>query len=118
MPIIAVETMSEQPGTCMACGNSGLVDGEIQHPIVEMQGIDINWGDTPYLCAECVNVVCDLAERVTQKDHEDVIAERDHLSEQLTQLQEEHQSLQNRVTRMLDGRKAIKEQKEAVGANG
>jgi hypothetical protein len=116
VPIVEVEAMSEQPGTCFHCGGSPTVDDEIQHPIIEFQGIDINWGDTPYLCAECVGILCDLVGRVTVKEHEDVVGERDQLSEKLQGEQEAHQALQERVNRMLDGAKARREAKEAAVA--
>jgi hypothetical protein len=116
VPIVEVEAMSEQPGTCFHCGGSPTVDDEVQHPIIEFQGIDINWGDTPYLCAECVGILCDLVGRVTVKEHADVVAERDQLSEKLKELGEEHQALESRVSRMLDGARARKEQKEKVTA--
>lgn len=115
MPIIEVEAMTEQPGTCMNCGGSSFVDGELQRPIFEFQGIDINWGDTPYICAECVKILCDLAGRVTHEEHDEVVATRDQLSEQLTTLGEEHEELKSRVNRMLDGARARREQKEAAG---
>jgi hypothetical protein len=116
VPIVEVLAMSEQPGTCFHCGGSPTVDDEIQHPIIEFQGIDINWGDTPYLCAECVGILCDLVGRVTVREHGDVLAERDQLSKELETLQEEHQELNSRVSRMLDGAKAKREAKEAAAA--
>lgn len=113
MAIVEVEAMKENPGTCFHCGGSGVE----QDHIIEFQGIDINWGDTPYLCGECIEILCTIVGRVSEDEHKEVVAERDALSDQLTALGEQHEELKGRVKKMLDGARAkrdIKKEREAV----
>ena len=50
-----VETMTMSPNACMACGKGNVPDGVTGKvgPFLNL-GIDYNWGDSGYLCGDCI----------------------------------------------------------------
>lgn len=50
-----VETMVQPPNQCLVCGKGNTPDGRTGKvgPFLDL-GIDYNWGDSAYLCDECV----------------------------------------------------------------
>lgn len=50
-----VETMTLAPNTCMCCGRGNTPDGVtgVVGPFADL-GVDYNWGDSAYLCGDCI----------------------------------------------------------------
>lgn len=50
-----VERMTLPPGNCMKCGRGNTPDGETGEigPFLDL-GLEYNWGDSGYLCMDCV----------------------------------------------------------------
>jgi hypothetical protein len=55
MNAFLVETMTMAPNACMMCGKGNVPDREtgVVGPYANL-GIDYNWGDSGYLCGDCV----------------------------------------------------------------
>ena len=55
MNMFLVETMTMAPNSCMVCGRGNTPDRETGQtgPFLNL-GIDYNWGDSGYLCEDCV----------------------------------------------------------------
>jgi hypothetical protein len=53
--MMLVETMTQAPNACMACGKGNVPDRETGKvgPFLYL-GIDYNWGDSGYMCEDCV----------------------------------------------------------------
>lgn len=62
MPPFLVERMTQTPNACLVCGNGNVPDGQtgVIGPFVDL-GIDYNWGDSGYLCLDCVGRIAVLA---------------------------------------------------------
>jgi hypothetical protein len=113
MSISIVDKFEQQPAVCMHCGSSG-VNEEVDEPKIELVGIDINWGDTPYLCGECVKMICDLADRKTQREFNGLSQELQEARDTIEELEDKNETLQAKVDKILEGSRAKKELREAV----
>jgi len=53
-----VERMTLPPATCMKCGKGNTPDGQTGEigPYLDM-GLEYNWGDSGYLCMDCVGLI-------------------------------------------------------------
>lgn len=103
-----VDVMTENPGICFNCGCSS-EDGK---PLgaVTFDGVDINWGDTPYLCENCVNVMADLFDRPSAEDFKE-------LKTKLALLAGELRERRAAEAEVEEAQKKIREAGELVGAN-
>jgi len=75
-----VETMTLAPNTCMCCGKGNTPDGVTGKvgPFADL-GVDYNWGDSAYLCEDCVGKLAILFDWIspdTKKDLERVISKK------------------------------------------
>jgi hypothetical protein len=69
-----VERMTLPPAMCMKCGKGNTPDGETGEvgPFLDM-GLEYNWGDSGYLCMDCVALMAVTANWIspdTKKDLE------------------------------------------------
>lgn len=58
------------PGSCFICSTSPVDEDDENHPIMPFiypEGMDINWGETPYICMTCVGIMADLIGRPETK---------------------------------------------------
>ena len=55
MGMFLVETMTQPPNCCLACGKGNTPDGKTHEvgPFLDLN-IDYNWGDSGYLCGDCI----------------------------------------------------------------
>lgn len=100
---------------CLICGGTPLSeDGENKVlPMVVHVGADVNWGDPVQFCQDCVGVMADLMGRVDKEDHDRVVFKSGELAENHNQLIEKYEAMSERLNKILAGKKAEKQQKEA-----
>lgn len=109
---VAVEAMKLIPYKCIACGGTPRDDSVEGKPNMEAyfcEGVDYDFGKSLYLCGNCVRVLGLLRGMVDVEQHEKVKAALDKLRGEYQKLTEEHDQLEERVERMLDGVRAKKE---------
>src|SRR4051812_24624321 len=109
--------MKLKPYNCIACGctptneedpNGGPADAYFA------EGVDVNWGDSVYLCGTCVRILGELRGMVDTDKVEKVQAENKKLKKLLESEEAKHEALKEKVSRMVDGAKAKREAKAAV----
>lgn len=105
----AVQGMKLRPYRCVGCGNTGEMEEDGPPKAFFCEGVDINWGDSLYLCESCVNVLGQLAGMVTEEEYELAKTRLETLQHKHEQLKQEHDRQDERIDRMLDGVKAKKE---------
>lgn len=112
-PLEVVTGMELTPQSCVLCANNPVDDvtGE-QQPAIFAPGVDVNWGDSVYICASCVNIMADLFGRVDEEKHELVVGERDALEARYERTKTELDRAKALLERVADGRKAEKEIKK------
>jgi hypothetical protein len=75
------------------------------------EGLDVNWGDSVFLCKSCVWVLGQLAGFLDPEQVDDLARKHRDLEEELAEITEERNKLRGQVRRILDGSKAMKEVK-------
>lgn len=105
MSLVLVHGMPLVPHSCVSCGGGPqTTEGEVKDCIF-VEAVDINWGDSVYICPTCVRVMAELYGFATPEDME----KKDKKIEELEEVQEQYKQLKKRVKRMLDGGRARKE---------
>lgn len=113
MALELVDQMTEQPGACILCGgNPPGPDGQTR-PAIHAVGLDVNWGDSVYVCGECADLIADLIGRVDEKEHKALQHDYRKLSKAHAKLTRQYRELKNRTRRIVDGERAKKEVKSA-----
>jgi hypothetical protein len=106
--------MPLQPNCCIACGSTPIDDEGVPDAAAWATGIDVNWGDSVYLCRTCVRVAAGLFGMMTDDEAEKMREELQGLREEHSELEREHAKLSAFVGRMRDGAQAKKQAKEMV----
>src|SRR4051812_29773187 len=110
MGLILVEGMPLQPHNCVCCGKGPRDEnGDIRENVFA-EAIDINWGDSVYICPECGIVIGGLYGMLREDEFEELT----NRLEELEGIEEKYDQLNERVRRILEGNKARKE----VSKNG
>src|SRR6266571_3292992 len=91
-PLEVVKGMAEIPHHCVICGSNPMdeITGEQQEAIFA-PGVDVNWGDSVYLCKSCVEIMADLFGRVTKEGFDKLTAKHEKLKEEHARLQDQHE---------------------------
>jgi len=104
--------MHLKPYRCIACGSTPRDTTHPNRPQLQAyfcEGVDVNFGDSVFLCEECVKVLGQLRGMVDVDVHEKLIKLHDGLVRAHQKLVEEYDTQESRIERMLDGVKAKKE---------
>jgi outer membrane murein-binding lipoprotein Lpp len=101
-----VEGMPFTPHVCVSCGNRS------EEESVDLDN-EIDFGDQAYLCGGCARVVGELVGLMDPEHNIKLEAKNDQLKEQVKELTAERDTLQNRIDKMIDGKRALKEAKRA-----
>ena len=104
------------PHACVNCGSTGQQGEDGPPESIFFGGVDINWGDSLYLCMGCAQVVAQLVGFHTPAEYDKVARQNKKLSQQVEKLTVERDNLEGRMNRMLDGARARKEAKESRDA--
>jgi hypothetical protein len=104
-----VKGMKLKPNCCVACGSTGEMTEEGPPDAYFAEAVDVNWGDSVYLCESCVRVLGELAGMASTENYDKVKKELAKTKKERADFKELSQKLEKRIDRMLDGNKAIKE---------
>jgi hypothetical protein len=105
-----LSTMKLKPYSCAACGSTPQKeDGTGAEPAAFREGVDINWGDSLYICCSCARVVGGLFGMLDPDEVKALRKENKELGEQLDELREEHETQEALIERIREGTKAQKE---------
>lgn len=105
MGLILVSGMPLQPHCCVVCGKGPRDESGNIRENVFAEAVDINWGDSVYICPECGTVIGELYGMVPPDDVEELQRKADAYDE----LEDKYIQLNARVRKILDGKKARKE---------
>lgn len=115
--ILTMGPATMPPGTCFICACTPVDETKEDHPILPFiwpEGMDINWGETPYICMTCVGLMADMIDRpsaeTVQKVFKGAKAQKTH-NETLMAANKELQEL---VKGLLEGKDVTERAKELV----
>lgn len=114
MKMSLVRGMPLIPHACVACGSMGEVTEEGLPEAVFVEGVDINWGDSVYLCRTCARIAGELVGCSSPEVHENMVNQIRELQARVAELKESDDVARSQIKRMLDGARARKEAKEVV----
>lgn len=86
MPLTRVQGMPLLPHTCILCGQGPTDNEGNQQTVIFAEGVDVDWGNSVYICGECGEIIADLMGRVTREGF-------DHLTDSFETLQVAHADL-------------------------
>lgn len=111
MGLILVTGMPLQPHSCVCCGKGPRDEnGEVRDNVFA-EAVDINWGDSVYICPECGFVIGGLYGML----REDEVEELQRELKKLEGVEDKYKKLNERVKKILAGNKAKKEVKDGTG---
>lgn len=105
-----VDNMRKAPGTCGICHTTPNDPDGKPLPAIDTN-VDVDWGNNLYICHECIDVICDLAGRVTPDTHDKLRESYDQLDKDHDRLRNRFKKLEERANRMAEGKKASREQR-------
>lgn len=105
MGLILVTGMPLQPHSCVCCGKGARDESGNIRENVFAEAVDINWGDSVYICPECGLVIGELYGMVSPDDVEDLRLK----VKELEDFEEKYNELNARVKKILEGNRAKKE---------
>lgn len=111
---IKVPAMNLKPYRCSACGSTPRDDATGDNlPAFFREGVDINWGDSLYICDTCARIISELYGAIPPEEAVELQNENESLRTELEDTLQELKEVNARVDRMLDGVKAKKEASQA-----
>jgi hypothetical protein len=111
-----VTKMTQSPATCLLCHNSPVDETREDRrplPAIFAPGLDVNWGESVYICAGCVGLMADLMDRPAQAEVEKIESRKDFLEKRMKKVSAELDTTKARLDKIIAGKKAVKEAREA-----
>ena len=99
-----VRVMTKPPGRCGICNTTPMEDGK-PLPAIDTN-VDVDWGNNLYICSECINVIADLAGRVDEADHDNLVTAHEDLKASHKTLRRRFKEQEREMEIMLEGRRA------------
>ena len=107
------------PATCMFCATNPRGDDGMNLPMVEAVGMDINWGETPYVCWTCCDLIADLVDRPDRAKVEAILRGAKLQKKHNEKLVRSNDKLTKAVRGLLDGADVREHAEELIeDANG
>jgi hypothetical protein len=115
--LLKLEGPTLPPQRCMFCACTPVDEHKRILKMVTCEGMDINWGETPYICMICCGIIADLigrpSEEVVKAGVRGARLQKKH-NEKLVARNEE---LEKVIRGLVDGQNMIEEAKELM-SNG
>lgn len=116
MALKRITGMPLLPHTCTLCGQGPTDNDGNQRDVIFAEGIDIDWGNSVYICWECSELIADLVGRVTREGFDRLEEDNAELQEKYDTLLGEHQEQEALLDKIREGNKAQKRIREKATA--
>lgn len=119
-----VDTMSQIPGHCLLCNcvpKDETKEVPTPLPAVHAVGLDVDWGNSVYICWNCAGLIADLVDRPAEEKVLKVTSRLKFEKARADKATQRVDELEKRIKVMVEGRKAVKASKEELAkekANG
>lgn len=111
MPLTIVHGMELQPNTCLLCNSNPVDDEGNQKRAIFAEGVDVDWGNSVYICEECADLIADLVGRSTREGFDRLVQEVEELQEKYDELLAKYEENSELVDKIRSGSDAIKKVK-------
>lgn len=116
-PLELVKGMPLTPNACVLCASNPVdeITGEqLEH--VFAPGVDVDWGNSVYICNGCAHIISDLMGRSTVEGFDKLSRENRKLKKAYARLEEDHEKAKALLDRIADGKAAVKQVRKGVTA--
>lgn len=111
MALAVVQTMEQNPGCCIICrGTPTDAEGRLR-PAIDAD-MEVNFGDWVYVCIECAEILAMLIGCLSMERSEQLQAMLHDANDHSEKLQEELDRERERMERLINGKRALREIKE------
>lgn len=104
------------PHTCVGCGMNPMDDDGHYKPAIWAEGVDIDWGNTLYICADCADIISDLNGRATRGAFDEMEHKLDVTQTELAKALERLEEQEALLEKIREGGKAQKKIREGAAA--
>lgn len=102
------------PGDCFICSCRPVDEKGELYEFVYVEGMDINWGETPYICWDCAGIIADLIGRPEAEKIKAVLRGAKLQKKHNGKLVKENEELRAAVTGLLEGAEMTEKAKELM----
>lgn len=102
------------PGDCFICSCKPVDESGSPREFVYPEGMDINWGEVPYICWDCCGIIADLIGRPDEEKIRAAVRGARLQKKHNTKLVAENEELRASLQAVLDGREASEKAKELI----
>lgn len=107
------------PHSCVLCANNPIDEATgKQQEAIFAPGVDVNWGDSVYICKSCAEIIADLMGRTTKAGFDKLQKQNEGLKLALDETVEKLDRAEALLGRIRDGRAAVKEVKKEKVKSG
>ena len=114
MTLALVQGMENTPNACAICAGNPIDEDGSQRPAIFAEGVDIDWGNSLYICLDCANIIASLVHRPDGEYVEQLEAKHEALMEAHVTLEREHEELQGELDKIREGSSALKRVRETA----
>lgn len=114
--LTVVTGMALQPNVCTLCGSNPNNDDGTAKKAIFAEGVDIDWGNSVYICWECGELIADLMGRATRRGFDELELKHEALLTAHAELEEAHERQEALVEKIREGSAAQKTLKSAAAA--
>lgn len=104
------------PGDCFICSCRPVDDEGRPHPMIYPEGMDINWGEVPYICWDCAGIISDLIGRPDEEKVKATVRGARLQKKHNEKLIVENEKLRTIVGGLVDGQDMIDQAKELMSS--
>lgn len=119
--IVLTDRITQPPGCCLLCASNPVDETKAEKPLlpfIHVPGLDVNWGDSVYICWNCAGVMADLLGRPAEEKVKAVLRGAKLQKKANEKLVKEVEELRSVVAALIAGEDAIEKAKEVLDANG
>lgn len=108
--------MPLQPNVCLTCGGTPTNDDGTPKKAIFAEGVDVDWGNSVYICWECSELIADLVGRATRSGFDALEARHEALLEAHAELEVAHERQEALIDKIREGSAAQKTLKASAAA--
>lgn len=105
------------PACCFICAGTPVDEDDESHPLLPFvypEGMDINWGETPYMCWTCVGLMADLIGRPDAEKIKAAVRGARLMKKHNERLVSQNDELKASLKAVLEGSEASEKAKELI----
>jgi hypothetical protein len=119
--IVLTEHVTQPPGCCLLCAGNPVDETKEDHPLlpfIHVPGLDVNWGDSVYICWNCASVMADLLGRPDSEKVKAILRGAKLQKKANGKLVKEVDELKKLLASVIAGETATEKAKEVLDAGG